>query len=1105
MSSHIQTEPEVGSAMQPQERDEIPSPAEFDINFVFDVDDYMYFYSEQLTDARTESEVRALVGLLELDAPKKILDLACGYGRHANRLAELGHTMTGIDLMPGFLEIARLDAFQRNIEVQFQQGDMRILAFEDEFDCVLLLFTAFGYFSDENNLKVLINAGNALKPGGNLIFDMLNRDAFLKQMYPYFVAEKEGNLMIDRLSFDSLQGRLYNNRIVIRDGERKEKPYFTRLYNPNEIGTMLKQAGLELQHIYEGWEGNDLTSEARRMVVIARKPERANKLKIDTFEKTENRMSDLPVYKPTKIEPKWQAKWENDQLYQAVIDHSVPKYYALTMLPYTSGDLHIGHWYAMTPPDARARFKRMQGFNVVFPIGFDAFGLPAENAAINKQIHPKIWTYANIDHMRKQLKSMGAMWDWQREMISCDPEYYRWTQWFFVQLHKQGLAYRKYSPVDWCPKDQTTLAREQVIGDDRHCERCGTPVIKKELEQWFFQITKYADELLDFSTIDWPERVRTLQTNWIGRSEGALVTFQTEQGDPIEIFTTRPDTLWGATFMVLAPEHPLVKKITTPAMSWGVETYTQQASRKADIDRTAEDKEKTGVFTGSYAINPVNGEKIPIWIADYVLMSYGTGAIMAVPAHDQRDFEFARKYGLEVRVVIQPTDSVPFDGATMDASVPASGVMVNSGPLTSTPADQAFKASIAYISDKGIGKAAVNYKLRDWLISRQRYWGAPIPMIFCDDCGWNPVPEDQLPVKLPDDVKWQPSGVNPLVIHPTWKNTTCPVCAQPATRETDTMDTFMCSSWYHLRYLSPNYDRGPYDQKDYDYWMPVDTYTGGIEHATMHLMYTRFFHKALRDMGITKGPEPMLQLRNQGIVLGEDNDKMSKSKGNVISPDILIAQYGADTVRAYLMFYARWDMGAPWSSNGIEGTYRWVRRAWTLFTDPVKKGNPNPEVLRHLRRKLHQTLKQVTHDFEVFEFNTIVSGLMELLNEMYKAREKGAAGSAEWDEAADIYIRMMAPVTPHIAEELWAYFGKPYSIHQQSWPEVDLEAAAEEMVTLIVQVDGKLRDRIMVPAGISEEDARRAALESEVIKKFLEGAVPSKVIVVPGRLVNIVR
>jgi leucyl-tRNA synthetase len=818
----------------------------------------------------------------------------------------------------------------------------------------------------------------------------------------------------------------------------------------------------------------------------------------------EKRMSELPIYNPQEIEPKWQKKWDQDSLYHADIDHHRTKFYALTMLPYTSGDFHIGHWYAMTPSDARARFKRMQGYNVMFPMGFDAFGLPAENAAIKHGIHPKTWTYENIDRMRQQLRSMGAMFDWRREMISSDPEYYRWTQWFFIQLYKHGLAYRKFAPVDWCPKDQTTLAREQVVGDDRRCERCGTPVIKKELEQWFFRITNYADELLDFSTIDWPERVRTLQTNWIGRSEGASVIFHTPQGDPMEVFTTRPDTLWGVTFMVLAPEHPLVHKVTTPDMEKAVEAYVQQAARQSDIAREDKEKEKTGVFTGGYAINPVNGEKIPIWIADYVLMTYGTGAIMAVPAHDQRDFEFARKYGLEVRVVIQPTDMEPLDGASMPASVPASGAMVNSGPLTGTSAEQALQAATRHITERGIGQAAVSYKLRDWLISRQRYWGAPIPMVFCEHCGWNPVPEDQLPVLLPDDVEWRPSGINPLTIHPTWKYTTCPSCHEPAVRETDTMDTFMCSSWYHLRYMSPRDDQAPFAQKDYDYWMPVDIYTGGIEHATMHLMYTRFFHKALRDMGLSEGPEPMLQLRNQGIVLGEDHEKMSKSRGNVVAPDELVERYGADTVRAYLMFYARWDMGAPWSSTGIEGTYRWVRRVWTLFTDPVEKGDPSPQVIRSLRRKLHQTLRQVTHDFEVFEFNTIVSGLMELLNEMYKARDAGAAGTPAWNEAVDIYLKMMAPVTPHITEELWVWLGKPYSVHQQSWPSVDVEAAAEDLITLVVQVNGKLRDRITVPADISAADAEARAMASENVQKFLGGKPPRNVIVVPGRLVNIV-
>ncbi len=815
-------------------------------------------------------------------------------------------------------------------------------------------------------------------------------------------------------------------------------------------------------------------------------------------------MTDLPIYNPAEIEPKWQRKWDGDGLYHADIDPSMPKHYALTMLPYPSGELHIGHWYAMTPSDARARFMRMRGYNVMFPMGFDAFGLPAENAAIRRRIHPKEWTYANIQRMRGQLKSMGAMFDWRREAISADPKYYRWSQWFFTQLRKHGLAYRKMSPVDWCPNCNTTLAREQVWGDDRHCERCGTPVIKKDLEQWFFRTTQYAEELLDFSNIDWPERVQALQTNWIGRSNGSTVYFQTETQDRLEIFTTRPDTLWGATFMVLAPEHPLVEKITSPEKSGVVEQYIQQALRQTDIQREATDKEKSGVFTGGYAINPVNGERIPVWVADYVLMTYGTGAIMGVPAHDQRDFEFARKYGLEVRVVIQPEDIPTLDGATMPESVPAYGTMVNSGQLSGTPGDIAFEQAVAYLQERGLGKAAVNYRLRDWLISRQRYWGAPIPIIYCPEHGAVDVPDEQLPVLLPDDVEWLPTGESPLKLHPTWKLTTCPVCGKAAERETDTMDTFMCSSWYHLRYLSPDYGPAPFDPNEYDYWMPVDTYTGGIEHATMHLIYTRFFHKACRDMGVVKGDEPMSQLRNQGIVLGEDSEKMSKSRGNVVSPDDLVGRYGADTVRAYLMFFARWDMGGPWNSSGIEGSVRWLRRIWNLFTDEVGKSTAEASTLRVLRRKVHQALSQITHDFETFEFNTIVSGLMELSNHLSRARELGAAGSAEWDEAVDIYLRMMAPVTPHIAEELWDLRGKPYSIHNQPWPEVDQEAALEEQITLVVQINGKVRDRVQVPADIGEEAAKQAALNTQAVHKYLEGRLPKKVILVPGKLVNIV-
>ena len=807
-------------------------------------------------------------------------------------------------------------------------------------------------------------------------------------------------------------------------------------------------------------------------------------------------------YSPAAIEPKWQARWESDHLYRAVRDPERTKFYFLTMLPYTSGDLHFGHWYPMAPSDARARYMRMRGYNVLFPIGFDAFGLPAENAAIKRGIHPKTWTYQNIENMRRQLRTMGTMFDWEREAVSADPEYYRWTQWFFVQLFKNGLAYKKMSPVDWCPNCNTTLAREQVWGEDRHCERCGTPVIKKNLEQWFLRITRYADELLDFSTVDWPERVRVLQTNWIGRSQGASVVFHSEQEDPVEVFTTRPDTLWGATFMVLAPEHPLVAKLTTPERRAEVEAYVAQAARQSDIQREAVDKDKTGVFIGAYAVNPVNRARIPVWIADYVLMTYGTGAIMAVPAHDERDFAFARKYDLPIPVVIAPPE---WDGGPLETAYTGDGRMVNSGPFDGTPVPDEVGKVTRWLEEQGIGKAAVTYRLRDWLISRQRYWGAPIPIIYCSEHGQVAVPEEQLPVRLPDDVAWRPTGESPLKLHPTWKDTTCPVCGRPAERDTDTMDTFMCSAWYQYRYLSPAYDRGPWDPQEFAYWMPVDCYTGGIEHATMHLIYTRFFTKALRDLGLVPFGEPMLQLRNQGTILGEDGEKMSKSRGNVVAPDALVAKHGADALRAYLMFAYRWQEGGPWGSQGIGGTVRWLNRVWSVVTEVPAAPAPSVEegAARQLRRVTHQTIQRVSADFEKFEFNTIVSSLMELTNALQEARA-GLAGTPAWAEAIQALLLMMAPVTPHIAEELWERAGRPYSIHRQTWPVFDPEIARADEITLVVQVNGKVRDRILVPADISETEARQRALASEAVQRQLGERSPKQVVVVPGRLVNIV-
>ncbi len=813
-------------------------------------------------------------------------------------------------------------------------------------------------------------------------------------------------------------------------------------------------------------------------------------------------------YVPQEIESRWQQRWDEDQLYRALVDHTKEKYYSLTMLPYPSGDLHIGHWYAMPPSDARARYMRMQGYNVMFPIGFDAFGLPAENAAIKRNVHPKEWTYKNIDNMRRQLRTMGAMWDWEREAVSCDPGYYRWSQWFFLQLYKNDMVYRKQSPVDYCPNCNTTLAREQVWGDDRHCERCSTPVIKKDLEQWFFKITDYSEELLDYSLIDWPDRVKLLQTNWIGRSEGAHVEFYTEDSQVIEVFTTRPDTLWGATFMVLAPEHNLVESLTTEEKRSEVEAYVEAAVRKTDVQRESVNRVKTGVFTGGYAINPVNKERIPVWVADYVLITYGTGAIMAVPAHDERDFEFARKYGIEVRPVIHdPKESVPPDGAAMKEPTLTLGNMINSGPLTDTPASESVEKTLDWLESQDIGKRAINYRLHDWLISRQRYWGTPIPMTYCVKCGVQPVDEDQLPVLLPDEIEWRPTGESPLKYHSTWKKTTCRECGGDATRETDTMDTFMCSAWYQYRYLSPEYDSGPWDKKELDYWMPVDTYTGGIEHATMHLIYFRYFTKALRDIGLLEYDEPVMTLRNQGVILGEDSEKMSKSRGNVVAPDELVNKYGADAVRAYLMFFARWDQGAPWSGSGIEGVSRWLQRVWRIVMESHNDrevGTTDQGDVRDLHRKVHQTIKQISHDMEHFQFNTVISALMELTNALNKAVSDKLTNTEVFDHGLETLIKLMAPVTPHISEELWSQLNNPYSVHQQPWPVADDEAILEDEITLIVQVNGKVRERLIVPATIDSESAKAHALSSENVKRYLDGKDVQKVIYVPGRLVNIV-
>jgi len=809
-------------------------------------------------------------------------------------------------------------------------------------------------------------------------------------------------------------------------------------------------------------------------------------------------------YDPTSIQVKWQKKWEDDGLYHAREGGPRPKFYALTMLPYTSGDLHIGHWYAMAPSDARARYLRMKGYNVMFPIGFDAFGLPAEEAAIKHGIHPYKWTMDNVSRMRGQLRTMGAMWDWPREAVSCDPRYYHWTEWFFLKFYEHGLAYRAMAPVDWCPHCKTVLAREQVWGEDRHCERCGTPVIKKDLEQWFFRITKYADELLDFSKIQWPERVVTMQTNWIGRSEG--VQFEigiAGSSSKFPVFTTRPDTVFGMTFAVLAPEHPLVGELTAPERRAEVAAYQYKARRLAEIDRLSTERERDGVFIGAYAVNPMNGEKVPLYIADYVLMSYGTGAIMGVPGHDERDFDFAKRYGLPIPVVIAPPE---WDGEPLPVAYTGEGTMVNSGRFNGMTSRAGWEAITDEMESRGIGHREVQYRLHDWLISRQRYWGAPIPMVYCDHCGLVPVPEDQLPVLLPEDAEFLPTGESPLKLHQGFFNTTCPKCGGPAKRETDTMDTFMCSSWYHMRYTSPGYDKGPFDPARFKYWAPVDQYTGGIEHATMHLLYTRFFTKACRDIGILDHDEPMLRLFNQGIILGEDNEKMSKSRGNVVNPDDYVNTLGADTTRAYLMFIGPWDAGGPWSSRGIEGVHRFLQRVWQVVTTKPRPatGEASQQEIAALRRITHKTIHKVSEDIESFHFNTMIAALMEFNNYLWKAKDTPVAHTEAWAEAIRALILLLAPSTPHLSEELWERLGGPYSVHQQSWPQWDEAAMAEETITLVVQVNGKVRDSLSVPVGISQEQAQKTALSSAKVQRHMADKRIARVIYVPDKLINIV-
>ncbi|MBF2079793.1 MAG: leucine--tRNA ligase [Synechococcales cyanobacterium T60_A2020_003] len=849
-------------------------------------------------------------------------------------------------------------------------------------------------------------------------------------------------------------------------------------------------------------------------------------------------------YSPAEIEGKWQQIWANQRLDRADEDADKPKFYALSMFPYPSGNLHMGHVRNYTITDVIARVRRMQGYRVLHPMGWDAFGLPAENAAIDRGVHPAKWTYQNIDQMRSQLQQLGLSYDWDREVATCSPDYYRWTQWIFLEFFKAGLAYQKESAVNWDPIDQTVLANEQVDSEGKSW-RSGAKVERRMLRQWFLKITDYAEQLLnDLSLLDgWPERVKLMQENWIGKSTGAHVTFHTETGDEITVFTTRPDTLWGATFMVLSPEHPLVPKLTTPEQAATVDAYQKAASEKSEIDRTAEDREKTGVWTGSYAINPVNDEKIPIWIADYVLMGYGTGAIMAVPAHDQRDFEFAKQFNLPIKVVVQP-EGETLDAETMTVAYPNDGVMVHSGPLDGVAAGkgegQSVEAAIAWLEKQGKGQRTINYRLRDWLISRQRYWGVPIPVIHCPSCGAVAVPDDQLPVELPQEVEFSGRGPSPLAKLETWVNVPCPSCGEPAKRETDTMDTFIDSSWYFLRFTDARNESQAFDSACANDWMAVDQYVGGIEHAILHLLYSRFFTKFLRDRGLLNVDEPFKRLLTQGMVqaaayknpttgkyiapadvpdLANPTDpttgealevvfeKMSKSKYNGVDPASVLGRYGADTARMFILFKAPPEKDLEWDDADVEGQFRFLNRIWRLCRefDPATVTAPSgtlSKAEKDLRRAVHTAIKEITDDLEGdYQFNTAVSELMKLSNALADAACKT---SPVYQEGIETLLKLLAPFAPHIAEELWHDLGHTDSVHQQNFPKADPAALVVDEITLVIQIMGKTRGNIQVPAQASKDELEQFARDSDIAQKYIAGKEVKKVIVVPGKLVNFV-
>jgi leucyl-tRNA synthetase len=847
-------------------------------------------------------------------------------------------------------------------------------------------------------------------------------------------------------------------------------------------------------------------------------------------------------YSPAKIEKKWQKTWADQKLHDTSTDLSKPKFYALSMFPYPSGNLHMGHVRVYTIVDVIARLKRMQGYRVLNPMGWDAFGLPAENAAIERNTPPAKWTYANIDQMRQELKNLGISFDWNKEVTTCSPDYYKWTQWIFLQFLEAGLAYQKEALVNWDPIDQTVLANEQVDSEGKSW-RSGAKVERKLLRQWFFKITDYAEQLLqDLDQLKgWPDRVRLMQANWIGKSTGAHLTFTTEQGDDLTVFTTRPDTLWGATFMVISPEHPLVEKLTTPTQAKAIKTYQAEAAGKSEMDRTAEGREKTGVWTGSYAINPVNEAKIPIWIADYVLVDYGTGAIMAVPAHDQRDFEFAKTFDLPIQLVVQSPEQT-LEAATMTVAYSGEGVMVNSGPLDGIPAGkgkgQSVEAAVQWLESQSKGTGTNNYRLRDWLISRQRYWGCPIPVVHCPKCGIVPVPAEQLPVVLPEDVEISGKG-SPLAKLDAWVNVPCPTCGTPAKRETDTMDTFMCSSWYYMRYPDAQNSEAVFDKAIANDWMPVDQYVGGIEHAILHLLYSRFFTKVMRDRGFLSCDEPFQRLLTQGMVQGKTYknpktgkyitpqtikdfanpvdpgtgdalemvyEKMSKSKHNGIAPGDVIAKYGADTARMFILFKAPPEKDLEWDDADVEGQFRFLNRVWRLVTETTAPSTASPKTLtkeeKDLRRAIHTAIKEVTEDLQdEYQFNTAIAELMKLSNALTDAKCKQ---SSVYGEGIATLVRLLAPFAPHVGEELWRHLGNTESVHLQSWPQLDPDALIADEITLVIQIMGKTRGTVQVPASATREELEDYARNSEAGQKHLDGQTVKKVIVVPGKLVNFV-